>query len=251
MAKCKSSFQCVFFLGMTCITLSIWSNMSLWAVGTWCEVTVGLFDIHRVQYLNGRKFSMKYMAIIHSSCVMKSGRESLYDGFWSHPWVISRNRNARSSNSSVTFNRVFTSIISMTSILTLAIWQSMNSCWRPGVSVINTATILCYIKVSLSTFKLSWNTYFLNYLGETWSHGRHFHNSSIALFSKSLTPPNVCAFILSRLLIPLMGFPRLGAAFYTETAHECIQCKLGDAHHTGHVVSERGQLDSGGVKGRL
>jgi hypothetical protein len=47
---------------------------------------------------------------------------------------------------------------------TLAFSQSMNSCRRPGVSVINTASILRYMMVSFRTFKISWNTYFLNYL---------------------------------------------------------------------------------------
>jgi hypothetical protein len=37
----------------------------------------------------------------------------------------------------------------------------------------------------------------------------------------SLTLANVCAFIPCKLLIALMGLPRLGAAFYTKTAHEC------------------------------
>jgi len=46
-------------------------------------------------------------------------------------------------------------------------------------------------------------------------------DSSVALFSKYLTLLNVYAFIRSKLLIALMGFPTLGAAFYAETAHEC------------------------------
>ena len=36
----------------------------------------------------------------------------------------------------------------------------------------------------------------------------------------SLTLPNVYAFIVSKLQIALIGFLRLGAAFYTETAQE-------------------------------
>jgi len=46
-------------------------------------------------------------------------------------------------------------------------------------------------------------------------------DSSVALFSKSLTLPDVYAVILSKFLIALIGFPRLGAAFYTKPAHEC------------------------------
>jgi len=57
-------------------------------------------------------------------------------------------------------------------------------------------------------------------LGDALSYGQHLVDSSIALFSKSLTLSNVSAFIHSKLLIVLMGFPRLGAAFYTQTAHE-------------------------------
>jgi hypothetical protein len=45
-------------------------------------------------------------------------------------------------------------------------------------------------------------------------------NSSIALFSKSLTLPDVHGFIFSKLLMILMGFPRLGAALYTKSAHK-------------------------------
>jgi len=77
------------------------------------------------------------------------------------------------------------------------------------------------MKVNFRTFKISWNTHFLNYLGQTWFQGLHLIDSSLALFSKSLTLPNVYALILSKLLIALMGFPRLGAAFYTEAADEC------------------------------
>jgi len=131
---------------------------------------------------------------------------------------------------------------------TLAFWQSMNSFQRPGVSVINTASILCHMKVSFRTFKISWNTYFLNYLCQTRLHGQHLNDSSIALFSKSLTLPDVYAFILSKLLIALMGFPRLGAAFYTETAQECTQSQLYDVRHAWYVVPQCWPLDSRGLK---
>jgi len=191
---------------------------------------------------------MTYLTIVHSSWVVNSSRHSLYFGFWSHSRVNSRKRWARLSNSSVEFQRVFTSIFRSTAMRTLAFWQSMNSFRRPGVSVINTASILCYMKVSFRTFKISWNTYFLNYPCSTWSHGRHLDDSCIALFSKYLTLPNVYAFILSKLLIALMGFPRLGAAFYPETAHECTQSKLYDVRHAWYVVPQRRPLDSRGLK---
>jgi len=39
------------------------------------------------------------------------------------------------------------------------------------------------------------------------------------------------AYILSKLLIALMGLPRLGAAIYTETACECTLRQLYDMRH--------------------
>jgi len=75
--------------------------------------------------------------------------------------------------------------------------------------------------------------------------------TSIALVSKSLTVPNVCAFIPSKLLIALMGFPRLGAAFYTQTADGCTQSNLNDVRHPWYVDAQSGPLDSGGHKGSL
>jgi len=76
--------------------------------------------------------------------------------------VNSRDLKARSSNSRVELQWVLTFIIGSSAIGTLALWHSMNSYHRPGVSVINTASILCYMKVSFSTFKISSNMYFLN-----------------------------------------------------------------------------------------
>jgi len=32
-------------------------------------------------------------------------------------------------------------------------------------------------------------------------------------------------------MVALMGFPRLGVAVYTKTAHERTQSKLNDVHH--------------------
>jgi len=63
--------------------------------------------------------------------------------------------------------------------------------------------------------------FFLNYLCQTWSHSQQLVDSSIAIFLNPLTIPNVCAFILSKLLIAMMGFPRLGVAFYAGIAQEC------------------------------
>ena len=63
--------------------------------------------------------------------------------------------------------------------------------------------------------------YCLNYVCKTWSHGRHNIDSSIALSSLPLTHRTVCALILFKWQIALMGFQRLGAAIYTETTHEC------------------------------
>jgi len=128
-----------------------------------------------------------------------------------------------------------------------ACWQSMNLFRWPGVSVINTASILCYMKVSFRTFEISSNMYFLNDLGKTWSHGRRIIESSIALFSKSLTLPKVYAFILPKVLIALMGFQRLCMAFYTETAHVCTHSQLYDVCHAWYVVPQCGPLDTRGL----
>jgi len=127
----------------------------------------------------------------------------------------------------------------------------MNSFRRPGVSAINTASTLCYMRVSFRSFQMAWNTYFLNYLCQTWSHSQHLIDSSIALFSQSLTLPNVCAFILSKLLIVLMGFPRLGAALYTEIARERTQSKLTDVCHWWLVGHHCRPPDCGGLKSWL
>jgi len=100
------------------------------------------------------------------------------------------------------------------------------------------------MKVSYRTFKISWNVYFLNFLCQSRSHGRHLIDSSIALFSKSLTLPDVYAFIPSKLPITLMSVPWLGAAFYTETAHECPYSPMYKVRHAGYVVSQFRPLDS-------
>jgi hypothetical protein len=93
--------------------------------------------------------------------------------------------------------------------------------------------------------------YYLNYLCYTWSHGRHLIYSSIALFLKALTFPNGWAFILSKLLIALMGVQSLGAAVYTLTAHECTQSMLNVLRHAWYVVPQYGPLDLGRLKGCL
>jgi len=83
------------------------------------------------------------------------------------------------------------------------------------------------------------------------AHGRHLVHSSITLIMQSLNVPNDRAYILSKLLIALMGFPKLGAAFYTKTAHECTQRTLNELPHVWYVVSHFTPLDSGGLKGWL
>jgi len=62
--------------------------------------------------------------------------------------------------------------------------QSIKWFRQPGVSIINIASIRCYMKVSFRTFKNTWNTYFHTYLRKTWSHGQHHVDSSIALCMK-------------------------------------------------------------------
>jgi len=134
---------------------------------------------------------------------------------------------------------------------TMGFWQLMNSFRQPAVSVIITASILCYMKVNFRTFKISWNMYFLNYLCWTWFHGRHHIDSSIALISKSLTLPNVYIFILSKLLIVLMGFPRPGAAFYTNTGNQCAYSQPYDVCHAWYAVPQSRALLCKGLKCRL
>jgi len=77
--------------------------------------------------------------------------------------------------------------------------------------------------VSFRNFKISWNLYFLNNLCKTWAHGRYLIDCSSAPLSKFLTLPNLKAFIPSKFLILLMGFPRFGVAFYSKTADECTE----------------------------
>jgi len=48
-----------------------------------------------------------------------------------------------------------------------------------------------------------------------------------------------------------MGFPRLGAAFYTQTAHECTLSELNDVRRAWYGVSQWGPLDSAGLEGSL
>jgi hypothetical protein len=48
-----------------------------------------------------------------------------------------------------------------------------------------------------------------------------------------------------------MGFPRLGAACYTQTAQEYTQSKLNDMRHAWYVVSQCRPLDCGRHRGIL
>jgi hypothetical protein len=162
-----------------------------------------------------------YLMTVHSSYVVKSGRWSLWLGFLRDLRVNSCKRYALSSILMVEFHHVITYIIGGTAICILVFWQSMNQFQRKGVSAINTASILGYIEVTFRTFKICWNTYFFNYLYQTWPQGRHFVHSSIALCSKSLTLPTINTAIVSKLQIALMGFPRFGSAFHIQTSHLC------------------------------
>jgi hypothetical protein len=134
---------------------------------------------------------------------------------------------------------------------TLAFWQSMNWVRQPGVSILNTASILCYMNVNFMSFKMAWNMYFLNQLCLAWSNIQHLVESSIALFSQCLTLPNVCAFILFKLLIVLLGFPRLAVAFYRETAHERTQRNLNLMCHAWCVVYHCRPQNTRCIKGWL
>jgi len=72
-AKHKSSFHSV-ILATACITPSMWLNMSLETAITWCNVTICLFDIHRVQDWNGLKTSITCLTMVDLSWVVKSGQ---------------------------------------------------------------------------------------------------------------------------------------------------------------------------------
>jgi len=61
-------------------------------------------------------------------------------------------------------------------------------------------------KVSFSTLQISRYTYFLNYLCQTRSHRRHRSDSSISLFPKSLTLPEVWCEQLVRLTLQRFSF---------------------------------------------
>jgi hypothetical protein len=63
------------------------------------------------------------------------------------------------------------------------------------------------------------DVYIFNYCCHTWPPGQHLVDSGIALCSKSLTVPNSSPFILSKLMITLMGFQGLDAATHTNAAH--------------------------------
>jgi hypothetical protein len=76
-AKIESSSHWVFSLATAHITPSMWLNMSLYTVIMWCNVTVCLFDIHRIQYCSRLNTSMTYFTIVHSSWVVNSGRYSV------------------------------------------------------------------------------------------------------------------------------------------------------------------------------
>jgi len=98
---------------------------------------------------------------------------------------------------------------------------------------------------------MSWNTYFLNYLCQTWSHSWHLVDCRIALLFQALTLPNVCGFVLSRLLIVLMGFPRLPAAADPKTAYIDTRSKLNDMRHAWCVVWHCRPQHTGGINGWL
>jgi len=51
-----------------------------------------------------------------------------------------------------------------------------------------------------------------------------------------LTLPNVYAFILFKLQMALMGFSTPGAAFYTETEHECTYSQLYGVRNAWYMI---------------
>jgi hypothetical protein len=67
----------------------------------------------------------------------------------------------------------------------------------------------------------------------------------------ALTLHNVNGISLLKLLMVLMGFPRLGAAYFTKTGHECTQRQLRNMRDAWYVSPQSRPLDSGDRKGRL
>ena len=90
--KYKSSFHWVIFLAKADIMPSTWSNMPLCTVISWWRVTVCHSDIHSIQYRNGLNTSVTYLSLVHSPCVVQSGRYSLDFGILSNSQVNSCNR---------------------------------------------------------------------------------------------------------------------------------------------------------------
>jgi hypothetical protein len=92
--------------------------------------------------------------------------------------------------------------------------------------------------VNDKTFKISSDTHYPNYLSTTWSVGSHHGDSRIALFSKKWTVPIVKTFILSKLVITLMGFRTLRRTFHTQTASDYTWKKLNDVCHGWYIVPQ-------------
>jgi len=66
-----------------------------------------------------------------------------------HTW------EACSRNWRVEFQCVLTSIIGRTVIRNLAVRQSMHMFLRPGVSILITVSILCFMKISFRSFNIA------------------------------------------------------------------------------------------------
>jgi len=162
MAKSKFSIHWHLLLTRAHITQSMWQNMSLYTVITWCDGSVCLLAMNRGQYRNDINNSVTYITIVHSLWVVKGGRYSVYFRLWSHLCETWCNRLARLSDSRFEFEHVFISIISSSEIWTFAFGQSINLFRQPGGSVINTPSIFCFMLVSFRTFKISWSTCFSN-----------------------------------------------------------------------------------------
>ena len=140
---------------------------------------------------------------------------------------------------------------SSTVMQTVAVWPSINTFRQPGVSVINTASILCYMKVTFRTFKISWNTYVLKIFAKP---GLMVDTllilalpsfGSLWLLTMSMLWCSPNCWSRSR------GIPILGVAFYTEAAHECTESQLYVMRHAWFVVPQCRPLDSGGLDGWL
>jgi len=157
MALTRREASNIIVLGIVISVLPISSTI------TWFNETVCHFNIHSVQNWNSCKISMMSMTMVHSSCIVKRGWKWWYIRFLSHSRENSDKWYYHASNCDSWFHCAFSFIIGSTAIHMLAFRPSMNFCLWLGVSVIHTASLCFYRKVSFRLFQITSNMYCFNY----------------------------------------------------------------------------------------